>query len=131
MTLAVARIVTDISPDLPPVAADYDRLERIILNLLSNALKYSPDGSPVTIRAHRQENTIVIAIADQGSGIPPEEQAHIFDRFYRVKAERKAEGIGLGLYITRLLVEAHGGRIWVESQPGQGSVFSFTLPIAL
>ena len=130
LTLAVERIVTDIAPDLPPVAADDDRLERILLNLLSNALKYSPDDSPVTIRARRQGSTIVIAISDRGKGILPEEQAHIFDRFYRVKGERKVEGIGLGLYITRLLVEAHGGRIWVESQPGQGSVFSFALPIA-
>ncbi len=130
MTLDVERITTEIAPDLPLVAADYDRLERIFLNLLSNALKYSPAGTPVTIRACRRDDTVVIAVADQGRGIPVEDQAHIFDRFYRVKAERKAEGIGLGLYITRLLVEAHGGRIRVESEPGNGSVFSFTLPIA-
>jgi len=128
-TLEVHRIITEVPPDLPPVRADYNRLERILLNLLSNALKYSPADTPVRIRAQSRGNEVVISVTDQGRGIPPDDLPKLFQRFYRTTAERRAEGIGLGLYITRMLVEAHGGRIWVESEAGKGSTFSFTLPI--
>jgi signal transduction histidine kinase len=130
-SLAVARIETDIAPDLPPVLADHDRLERILLNLLSNALKYSPRDTPVRLRARRVADRIAISVIDQGRGIAPEDLPHLFARFYRGKGERRTEGIGLGLYITKLLVEAHGGHISVESAPGHGSTFTVTLPIAL
>ena len=73
---------------------------------------------------------MVVTVSDQGRGIAPEDIPHLFERFYRAPEARKAEGIGLGLYITRMLVEAHGGRIWVESEVGKGSTFSFTLPVA-
>lgn len=125
-----ARLQIDIPADLPPVAADDDRLERILMNLLSNAMKYSTPDTPVRIEAHRQDHDVVIAISDQGPGIDPHEIPRLFERFYRGKSERKPEGIGLGLYITRMLVEAHGGRIWVTSTPGIGSTFAFTLPLA-
>jgi len=128
--LEAGRIRAAIPADLPPVLADYNRLERMLINLLSNALKYSDPGTPVLISARRTDGQVEVSITDQGCGIPAEVISHLFERFYRVPGERKAEGIGLGLYITKLLVEAHGGRIWVESEPGKGSTFYFTLPVA-
>jgi signal transduction histidine kinase len=127
--LPVQRVTLDIPTDLPPVRADYSRLERILLNLLTNAFKYSPEEAPVHLQAYQLGDEIVIAVADHGDGIAPEDIPHLFERFYRAKA-RKAEGIGLGLYITKLLVEAHGGRVWIESEVGKGSVFRLTLPLA-
>ena len=124
------RIVLELPPDLPMVTADPRQLERILLNLLTNAEKYSAPDTPIHLRAEQQDGEVMIAVRDQGQGIPPEDLPHIFERFYRAEHGRKAEGIGLGLYITRALVEAHGGRIRVESEPGKGSTFSFTLPIS-
>jgi len=126
----VGRVRLAIPADLPPVWADSARLERIIMNLLSNALKYSAPDTPVTIRAARRGAEVVVAITDRGPGIPPDELPRIFDRFYRATGGRQAEGMGLGLYIAKLLVEAHGGRLWAESTVDQGSTFSFTLPLA-
>ncbi len=116
--------------ELPRVAVDRQRIERVIENLITNALKYSPPDTPVVVQCRRSEGEVVISVIDQGVGIPPEHQAHLFERFYRAGAGAKVEGLGLGLYISRLIVEAHGGRIWVESQVGQGSTFSFALPTA-
>ncbi len=134
MAIETPRIQVEMPADLPPVCADYARLERILLNLLSNALKYSDPGTPVHLRAwfipNQQEGQVVVMVSDQGRGIPTEDMPHLFERFYRATEVRKAEGIGLGLYITRVLVEAHGGRIWVESEVGKGSTFYFTLPVA-
>ena len=124
-----ARLHLEAPPSLPTVHADPERLERALVNLITNALKYSPSDRPVVVRLAPQERSVVISVADQGEGIPPEEQGLIFERFYRSRARGKAEGLGLGLYIARLIVEAHGGRIWVESQPGRGSTFSFSLPL--
>ncbi len=84
----------------------------------------------MVVRIDRQDGEVVISVRDRGVGIPPEELPRIFDRYYRAKTKARAEGLGLGLYITRLIVEAHGGRIWVESEVGKGSTFSFTLPVA-
>jgi len=128
--LEVNRIRVELPADLPNVLADYDRLERIISNLLSNALKYSDPATAVIVSARQQDSEVVIAVADQGEGIAPEDIPHLFERFYRVQGKRSAEGVGLGLSIAKTLVEAHGGRIWVESAFGQGSTFYFTLPIA-
>jgi signal transduction histidine kinase len=128
--LEVTRISVNLPAALPLVCADYDRFERILTNLLTNALKYSDPGTPVEVTAQRQDGDVVLAITDQGQGISADAIPHLFERFYRVPGARKAEGIGLGLYITKLLVEAHGGRIWVESEVGKGSTFSFTLPVA-
>ena len=130
MTMETPRIQVDMPGELPPVCADYARLERILVNLLSNALKYSAPDTPVLIRARRKDGEVEVSVTDQGMGIAPEDLPHLFERFYRAKGAQK-EGIGLGLYITKLLVEAHGGRIRVESEIGQGSTFSFTLPVAV
>jgi signal transduction histidine kinase len=128
--METSRVRLDLPGDLPAVFADYNRLERIITNLLSNALKYSGPGAPVLVRARRIAAEVEVAVIDQGRGIAPDDLPHLFERFYRAKGERATEGIGLGLYITKQLVEAHGGRIWVESEVGNGSTFMFTLPLA-
>jgi PAS domain S-box-containing protein len=122
------RIHLELSAALPAVDADADRLERILLNLLSNALKYSPADAPVYIRATAGDGEVVLAVSDQGSGIAPDDLPHLFERFYRAASERTVEGVGLGLYIARKLAEAHGGRLWVASTRGQGSTFSLALP---
>jgi PAS domain S-box-containing protein len=120
--------------DIPPgltVQADPVRLELILRNLVDNAIKYSPSGGQVTIFAKQDGENLVAGVSDQGPGIPPEEQGKLFMRFSRLEQSVRsgAGGIGLGLSVCRTLVEAHGGRIWVESQPGQGSTFYFTVPI--
>lgn len=122
------RITFHIPPGFPPVQADPLRLERILANLLTNAVKYSPPATPVRVEVREDGTQVRICVIDEGPGIDPGDMPHIFERFYRVKKERKGKGIGLGLYISRLLVEAHGGRIGVECGPGGGCIFSFTLP---
>lgn len=117
-------------PDLPPVWADREQLDRILTNLLTNALKYSAPGSEVTVTLARREGELVTAIADRGQGIPPADVPLLFHKYYRSGASgQQRDGLGLGLHITKLLVEAHGGTIWVESEVGRGSTFSFSLPI--
>ena len=128
--LDAARIRLDLPDALPPVSADPALLERILLNLLMNAQKYSLPEAPITISARLQESEIIIAVIDHGRGIPPADLPYVFERFYRSEYQRVGEGIGLGLYITRVLVEAQGGRIQVESEIGKGSTFWFTLPVA-
>jgi len=127
--LATERITLELADDLPPIHADVDRLDRIVINLLSNALKYSAPDTPVLLRAQSAGAKVAVTVRDRGEGIPPDVLSHLFERFYRAPEGRKAEGIGLGLYITRLLVEAHGGEITVESTVGEGSAFTFTLPV--
>lgn len=118
--------------DFPPVHADYERIRMVLSNLISNAIKYSPDGGAIRIGGRAEEHTAIMYVADQGIGIPPEEHQRIFQRFYRIdnRLRRETQGTGLGLYLTKSIVEAHGGRIWVESQVGRGSRFLFTLPLA-
>jgi PAS domain S-box-containing protein len=120
----------DFPPDFPPVWGDPERLREVMSNLVSNAVKYSPDGGTVWIGGRVDQTGTTIYVADQGMGIPPEEQGRIFDRFHRVESglHRSTEGTGLGLYLVRAIIEAHGGRVWVESAPGRGSIFIFTLP---
>jgi signal transduction histidine kinase len=128
--LDMARVHYDLDPGLPPVHADASRLERVLTNLVGNALKYSTAPAPVRISAALQEDAVVISVADGGVGIAPEDVPRLFQRFQRGRLTQRTEGLGLGLYIVRALVEAHGGRVWVESVPGEGSTFSFTLPLA-
>lgn len=114
-----------------PVMADPRQLERILSNLLGNALKYSDPGTPITIAAEPQNGEVVTSVADEGPGIPAEELPELFQRYHRLRStQRHQPGLGLGLYITKTLVEAHGGRIWVKSEVGRGSTFYFTLPTA-
>ena len=129
-TMDTDRIRVESAESVPPVLADRDRLERILDNLLSNALKYSDPGTPITVSIRQEGPEVVTSVADRGRGIAPEELAHLFERYFRGTIAGRREGLGLGLYITRLLVEAHGGRIWAQSELGVGSTFSFTLPVA-
>jgi len=117
--------------DLPTIRGDSRRLQEVLQNLLDNAVQYTPAGGRITIRAQASNGTVVITVSDTGIGIPQADQARIFERFYRVDAARSRAvgGTGLGLAISRHIVEAHGGRIWVESTVGQGSDFHFALPI--
>jgi signal transduction histidine kinase len=121
-------IVSEADAALPAVLADRDRLEQVITNLLSNALKYTPADSVVRVRARHLENVVRVSVMDQGPGIPPNQLERIFDRFYQLEGSKK--GSGLGLTICRALIEQHGGRIWVESELGKGSQFHFELPVA-
>lgn len=126
----VDRVRLEVAPELPYVLADPHRLERIVVNLLSNALKYSPAQGEVVLEASKEDGRVAIAVADRGVGIAPEDLPHVFDRFFRARGARRPEGLGLGLYITRLLVEAHGGEVEVRSRLGQGSTFRVLLPAA-
>lgn len=109
---------------------DHDRLEQVFNNLLSNAVKYSPDGGTVTVSARRAAEAVTIGVRDQGIGIDQEHQRHLFERFYRAGTEGSdIKGLGLGLYVTQRIIEAHGGHIAVTSVPGQGSEFTITLPL--
>jgi two-component system sensor histidine kinase BaeS len=124
---------TDLPGDLPPVLADEDRVGQVLLNLVGNALQYTPEGGQVRITARREGDAVAIAVRDTGIGIPPEHLPNLFTRFYRVDKSRSRAGggSGIGLTIARHLVEAHGGTIRAESAgSGLGSVFTFTLPVA-
>jgi len=120
----------DVSRDFPLVQGDPQRLEQVIDNLVSNAIKYSPRGGVIDIRGKSNAAEVILTVSDEGVGIAPDEQERIFDRFYRVEGPetRAVSGTGLGLYITRAIVEAHGGRCWVNSTPGQGATFFVALP---
>jgi NtrC-family two-component system sensor histidine kinase KinB len=115
---------------LPLVCLDPARFERIFVNLVGNALKYSPPEELVTIALEARDLEIAVAVRDRGCGVPAEELPYLFERYYRARTGKRFEGLGLGLFIARQLVEAHGGRIWVESELGRGSTFTFTLPLA-
>jgi len=120
-------------PDgLPPVRGDRNRLAEVLLNLLDNAVQYTPPGGQVTVRARAVEGAVQITVSDNGIGIPQADQERIFERFYRVDVARSREvgGTGLGLSIAKHIVEAHGGQLWVESTVGQGSDFHFSIPTA-
>ncbi|MDW8227208.1 MAG: HAMP domain-containing sensor histidine kinase, partial [Anaerolineales bacterium] len=126
-------LIFDVPTTLPAVRADADRLLQVLLNLLNNALQYTPSGGRVTLSASVGRNEVVLRLADTGIGIPAEHLPYIFDRFYRVDRSRSRQsggGSGIGLTICKHLVEAHGGRIWAESPgEGQGSIFTFTIPV--
>lgn len=123
------QVVVEIPPDLPLVMADQLRFCQIVSNLLSNAFKYSPEGSTVTITAKQDRRLVQIDVSDTGIGISNGDQARLFSKFFRVdnSLTRDASGSGLGLFIIKHIIGAHGGRIWVASEKGKGSTFSFTL----
>ena len=120
----------DFPPDFPVIQGDAARLEQVISNLIGNAIKYSPKGGAIRVTGRVLRDEVIVSVSDDGIGIPPEEQARIFERFYRVDdaLSRRTAGTGLGLYLAKAVVEAHGGRIWVESAHERGSSFSFALP---
>ncbi|MEW5930807.1 MAG: PAS domain-containing sensor histidine kinase, partial [Gemmatimonadota bacterium] len=124
--VAVRSLVPD---DAPLVLADRERILQVVSNLLGNAVRFTPPGGSITLRADACEREVRFAVADTGAGIPPDDLPHVFDRFWRGQRSARS-GAGLGLAIARGIVEAHGGRIWVESTPGEGSTFYFTLPRA-
>ncbi|WP_223643317.1 cell wall metabolism sensor histidine kinase WalK [Corallococcus sp. EGB] len=114
-------------PDLPPVRADRARLVRVFQNLVGNAIHFTPPGGHILLKAARRGDQVCFRVEDSGPGIDTRSLPHVFDRFWQAIHARKA-GAGLGLAIVKGLVEAHGGRVWVESQPGHGAAFFFTLP---
>lgn len=118
------------SPRNLPVLADARLLERVVENLLGNAVKYSKPAAPIVIAADRTTAEAVVRVRDCGIGVPEAERAHIFEPFYRARNVESLEGSGLGLYLSRQLVERHGGRLWLEQSDDTGSTFAFTLPLA-
>ena len=115
--------------DLPSVPADRDRVRQVIANLVHNAIKFTPTGGRITITSRALEDSSVVDISDTGIGIPKEDLPRVFERFYKGDKARAGEGTGMGLAIAKHVVEAHGGNIWVESEEGKGSTFSFSLPL--
>ncbi len=126
------RFHVSIPTDAKIVTGDRDRLEQVLGNLLENAVKYSPDGSDITVTVEDRGDSLVTAVCDRGIGIPADELGQVFERFHRGRQVSSTNygGLGLGLYITKQIIERHGGTIWVESREGQGTTFYFTLPAA-
>jgi two-component system sensor histidine kinase KdpD len=120
---------TEIPADLPLVAMDGLLIEQALVNLLENAAKYAPPGTPIDVTAALDDARLVIAIADRGPGVPHDEAERIFDKFYRSARNERVGGAGLGLTIVRAIALAHGGRVWVETRAGGGSVFRLALPL--
>jgi two-component system, OmpR family, sensor histidine kinase KdpD len=118
-----------VEPNLPLLRFDYVQIAQVLVNLIENAFKYTPDGTTIAVAAHQIPGAIAISVHDDGPGIPREHQLRLFDKFYRANAATAAPGAGIGLAISKGLVEAHGGSIWVESEPGSGTTFRFTLPL--
>jgi signal transduction histidine kinase len=114
--------------DLPPVDVDSGRLRWAIINLVRNAWQYTPEGGAVTLRLSANDNRLVLDVVDSGAGISAESQSRLFERFYRGE-DGAVRGLGLGLYVTKAIVEAHGGEVCFNSQAGKGSTFSIALPM--
>ncbi len=126
------QLISDIPEDLPPIVADEDKIDGILTNLVNNAIKYSPNGGEVRVRAVREDNSILISVQDQGIGIPKDKLTKIFEKFERIdtKETRAAGGTGIGLYLVKHLVELHEGQIWAESEGvGKGATFYVRIPI--
>jgi len=123
-------IAVSVPDDLPLVRVDAELIQLVITHLLDNALKYSPPACPITIKAHVADKKVILQLSDEGQGISEEEQAQIFNKFYRGKNEQHLKGTGMGLSIAREIMRAHGEDVWLSSHPGRGSEFSFSLPIA-
>lgn len=123
------RLICELEPDLPPVSCDRERVQQVLTNLISNALKFTGEGGAITVRAARLAGMAQLSVADTGAGIKAEHLGRLFERFWQASRTGRT-GSGLGLTIARGIVEAHGGKIWVESELGAGSKFTFTLPFA-
>mgnify|MGYP005851841301 CR=1 FL=1 len=133
LTLTTGRAIriTDLEP--ASVLGDQARLEQVLTNLLDNAVTYSPQGSEIEVSVTKEDGQAVVSVQDRGVGIPKEKQKHMFERFYRAHTGTPYDygGMGVGLYISQQIVQRHGGRIWFESEEGQGSTFSFSIPLAV
>lgn len=127
--LAGREVRLEIADDLPPISLDYLMIDQVVTNLLENAVKYTPAGSPVDVRVARAGDRIRVAVADRGPGIPVSQRQAVFDKFYRLERRGQIQGSGLGLAVSKGLVEGHGGQIWIEETPGGGSTFVFALPL--
>lgn len=125
-------IKAEVAANLPQVQADEQRITQVLFNLISNALRHTPAGGTVTVSAELREDRVLVSVRDTGSGIPPEDLPHVFERFYRADRSRTRStgGSGLGLTIAKQIVEAHGGKIWTQSWLGAGSTFAFSLPLS-
>jgi len=124
------RVSVSSDPGVDTVMGDERRIRQVVFNLLSNAVKFAPAGSTVDVAAARVDGEVRVSVSDSGPGIAPEDQARIFEEFQQAAAGREQrEGTGLGLALSRRLVELHGGHIWVDSEVGKGSTFAFTLPM--
>ncbi|TMG39094.1 MAG: hypothetical protein E6H88_02790 [Chloroflexi bacterium] len=121
-------LTTELASDIGDVVADERKVRQVLFNLLANAVKFTGDDGRITVSAHHDANEVVMTVRDTGIGIAPDEQTRIFEEFRQTAGGRPEEGTGLGLALSRRMVELHGGRIWVESAPGSGSAFTFTLP---
>ena len=123
-------LVLDVPSSLPLIWADEERLGQVILNLLTNSYNWSPEGGEVALRAKEEEATLIVEVEDSGAGIAKRDQQRIFEAYYRGSSKgQRIGGLGLGLALCKAIVEAHGGRIWVESEKGKGSTFSFSIPL--
>jgi signal transduction histidine kinase len=121
---------TNVDDRLGEVRADERKIRQVVLNLLSNAIKFTPEGGRIEVGALPRDRYVEVSVADTGVGIAPQDQEAVFEEFRQVgTAEKKAEGTGLGLTLCRKFIELHGGKIWVKSQVGVGSTFTFTIPI--
>jgi two-component system phosphate regulon sensor histidine kinase PhoR len=123
-------LTLDVPPDLPPVIGDADRLERATVNLLHNAIKFTPAGGSIHASAAFAGGAVTVRVSDTGTGIDSEELLRVFERFYKADRSRGSRGTGLGLAVVKHTVEAHGGTVGVKSEPGRGSTFSFSIPAA-
>ncbi|HTC25268.1 MAG TPA: ATP-binding protein, partial [Gemmatimonadales bacterium] len=127
--LAGRAVTTTLPPELPLLSIDGLLIEQVLINLIENALKYTPAGTPIEISAQLAQREVIVEVADWGPGLPSGEEARIFDKFYRARDLGQAGGAGLGLTICRGIVTAHGGRIWAQNRPGGGASFRFSLPL--
>ena len=123
-------VTVTLPSDLPLVPVDSVLIEQVLINLLENAVKYTPAGTPIEISAAAMDGAVRVEIADRGPGLPPGEETEIFEKFHRARGAATVGGVGLGLTICRGIVTAHGGRIWAENRAGGGAAFRFTLPLA-
>jgi len=126
---AEQKIELALEDDLPTIAVDSDMILRVVINLIENAIKYTPDGGTITVRAKQDNQVVRVTVEDSGPGIPRDLQKRIFEKYSRIRSPQMRKGLGLGLAFCRLAVNAHAGRIWVESDGEQGSAFIFTLPL--
>jgi len=123
------KLKTELPDSLPIVRGDGQRLEQVLLNLMNNATKFTPEGGNISVKVRKQDTGLVVEVQDDGIGIAKEEQTRLFKPYSRLSSDRQRHpGLGLGLALSKQVVELHGGRIWVDSEPGKGSTFSFFLP---